>query len=477
MEQSDLLNLDESVSVELKSGKTKIPLSFYETYSAFGNTSGGTIYLGIAEAKKTPHILEGVENAKAKKKQLFDAISNRSKVSAKLCDEEDIEILSFPEGDVLKVYVHEAPIRDKPVFINGDINVSYYRSESGDHTLSQEQIESFLNDKADVRFDCLPNELSVELEDLDPESLRQFVEAVKEAGKIPSSASIDARTILMRAGAYSKKRGEKEFRLNNGAILFLGKSADILSLRPNLWLDFSVTSETSERFVDRVTNKDIFVEGNMFQFYVRSLQKALASAPSPFYLEGDKNVGKKMVMKMLREAFANAISNLDLFDPRGLRIETDGNGIRFTNAGTMLVPLEKALVGGTSLPRNPAIFSLFQAMGISDHGGYGIPFLFDAAKELSLSKPVLVEDKAESETTLQLFYHPKKGPYGKEEESILAALGKSKGFLGILEIAERAGLSRDKTRRGVESLLRAGLIVDNGKTTKGRAFALPINAR
>ena len=71
MELSDLLNLYESVSVELKSGKTKIPLSFYEAYSAFGNTSGGTIYLGIAETKKTPHILEGVENAKAKKKQLF----------------------------------------------------------------------------------------------------------------------------------------------------------------------------------------------------------------------------------------------------------------------------------------------------------------------------------------------------------------------------------------------------------------------
>ena len=84
MEMEELLYLEEKVSVELKSAKTKIPLSFYETYSAFANTAGGTIYLGISENPKSPHSLEGVENAKAKRKQLFDTLNDKSKVSAAL---------------------------------------------------------------------------------------------------------------------------------------------------------------------------------------------------------------------------------------------------------------------------------------------------------------------------------------------------------------------------------------------------------
>ena len=39
----------ESVDVEFKSGRGGLPGSLWETYSAFANTNGGTIYIGIAE--------------------------------------------------------------------------------------------------------------------------------------------------------------------------------------------------------------------------------------------------------------------------------------------------------------------------------------------------------------------------------------------------------------------------------------------
>lgn len=47
----DLLK-GEKIDLECKEAESQIPKSIYETYSAFANTNGGTILLGIREDRK-----------------------------------------------------------------------------------------------------------------------------------------------------------------------------------------------------------------------------------------------------------------------------------------------------------------------------------------------------------------------------------------------------------------------------------------
>lgn len=102
-----LLNVHEKYFIELKKA-SELPNAFWESYSSFCNTAGGYIILGVVEGKPQNEIT-GVGNCEKTLINLWDQLSNSTKVSYRNVNNQDVNTYNIEGKKVIIVYVKEAP--------------------------------------------------------------------------------------------------------------------------------------------------------------------------------------------------------------------------------------------------------------------------------------------------------------------------------------------------------------------------------
>ena len=82
----------ESDDLEFKTAKGGFPGSFWETYSAFANTNGGTIILGVVE-NASGLILQGIDDSMVEKykKEFWSTVNNRNNISVNILTNNDVQ--------------------------------------------------------------------------------------------------------------------------------------------------------------------------------------------------------------------------------------------------------------------------------------------------------------------------------------------------------------------------------------------------
>lgn len=96
-ELKELIYQGEKVDIECKKAEKNVPKSAYESYSAFANTKGGYIILGVREDKtktdpKERFIIQGIEDAPKQKEDFWNTI-NGNKVNINLLTDDDVKIV------------------------------------------------------------------------------------------------------------------------------------------------------------------------------------------------------------------------------------------------------------------------------------------------------------------------------------------------------------------------------------------------
>ena len=138
-----LLNCGESAVVEFKTSRGGFPQTFWTTFSAFANTDGGVIVLGVKEKNKQA-VIDGLTKTEvvALLKQFWDVANNRQKVSLPLLKNEEVHIEEIPgEGWVLVCEIPRARYDQRPVFLNGQpYGNTYKRRHEGDYCCSEDEV-------------------------------------------------------------------------------------------------------------------------------------------------------------------------------------------------------------------------------------------------------------------------------------------------------------------------------------------------
>ena len=174
---ADVALLRESVDLEFKlaagrDGQGAVPDDFWSTYSAFANTNGGVVLLGLRE-RNGKFELAGIPNIVKVRKELFDGLNNRQKVSANLLTDASVRELVLDDQTILFVEIPRATRKQRPVFLKGNplAGNTYRRLNDGDRSMSDEEVKRMLAEQVD---DTRDNRIlrGYDLDDLDAETLR-----------------------------------------------------------------------------------------------------------------------------------------------------------------------------------------------------------------------------------------------------------------------------------------------------------------
>ncbi len=190
----------ENNRIEAKLALGGLPHSIWETYSAFANTLGGIILLGVEEAPdKTLHPVN-LPAPEVMCCAFWEMVNDPKKVSSNILRGENVTIEETDGKRIIAIRVPRARRCDRPVYIDGDpLCGTYRRNGEGDYRCTPEEVHAMqraaLAKVPDIRpikkemiVTYLTSHVTASLAeiaallDLTPRAARHYVNELIEAG-------------------------------------------------------------------------------------------------------------------------------------------------------------------------------------------------------------------------------------------------------------------------------------------------------
>ena len=146
-----LLNSVESDDLEFKSAAGGFPGSFWDTYSAFANSEGGVIVLGVIE-RKGKFYIDNLSDEQIEKytKDFWNNVNNRAMVSCNLLKTEDVVVEDYNGHKLMLFFIPRASREQRPVYRTSQpYNGTFKRNHEGDYKCTEREVQRMFAD-ADV---------------------------------------------------------------------------------------------------------------------------------------------------------------------------------------------------------------------------------------------------------------------------------------------------------------------------------------
>ena len=406
----ELLKYGEHINLECKRAEKGVPKSIWETYSAFANTSGGTIILGVDEDLQADNwddrfSVLGVHNPENIVKDFWNTI-NSDKVNACILKDENVQIVEYGEQvSIVVIQVPQAAYNMKPVFINGNVyKGTFKRNFEGDYHCEEGEVKAMIRDANDDGNDGNILE-GYTMDDIDVTTIKSYRNEFENRNIGHPFNQLDDKEFLKQFGGYSIDRITGKEGLTLAGLLMFGKGLPVRERFSNFRMDYIDKTNLigDMRYSDRITYDGTW-ENNLYNFFRRVLVKLTVDLKRPFKLEGVQRNDDTPAHKAIREAFTNSVIHADFFLSGGvLRIEKHNGCFCFRNPGTLKLPISQIYEGGSSKARNPRMQNMLRMIGFGENLGSGFPIILDACKQEQWRKPDLDENSETKEVHLKLW--------------------------------------------------------------------------
>ena len=404
MDIFELMDIGENSEIEFKKAKNSVPKDLWETYSAMANTNGGTIVLGVEErlGEAERFCVSGINSVEKVLKDFWDTI-NGNKVNKNILMDRDVEIIDIDSKKVIRIEVPRANYSDKPIFLNGNpYNGTYKRNYEGDYKCSVSEVNSMIRDSSDDNYDSVLVE-NYDINDLDMETVHRYRNMFSSRNLHHIWIKLSDEEFLMQLGAIARDRNTQKVWVTVAGLLMFGKGLSIREKFPYLNLDYlnMIDSDTDFRYGDRVTIDGNW-ENNLFNFYMKVINKLVEGLPIPFRLEGIVRVDDTPVNRALREALVNTLIHGNYSIDGTIKVMRFRNRFEFHNPGNLRIPVSDVYSGGISKCRNKNLQKMFRLIGFGENIGSGFPKILKAWYDQKWAEPILEENFRINEVVLKM---------------------------------------------------------------------------
>lgn len=397
---SNIEQYRENNRIEAKKALGGLPKSIWETYSAFANTYGGIILLGVEEwTDKSLHTVD-LPDPDRLIREFWDIVNNPNKTSVNVLSSKDVFVQEVDGDHIVVINVPRAERSYKPVYVDGNPLCTYRRNGEGDYRCTKEEYQAMVRDASVKTQDMLVLE-EMDLTVFNEESIRSYRQRMRLSRPGHVWEALEDEEFLLKLGAVGIGSDGKKHPTSAGLLMF-GNEYDIVREFNTYFLDYQEQYDADMRWTDRIISSSGDWSGNVYDFYFRIYNKLIQDIKVPFQMDGGVRVDDTAVHQALREALANCLVNADYYGRQGLVIIKKRDSITMANPGGFRIEIDAAKSGGVSDPRNGAMLKMFNLIDIGERAGSGIPNIFRVWREQGWKEPVIAELSEPDRTVLSL---------------------------------------------------------------------------
>lgn len=497
---SKLENYKENNRIEAKTAVGGLPNSIWETYSAFANTIGGKILLGVNENEDKSLSPIGLNNPQKLIQDFWNLINNTTKVSVNILSNKDVTIETINGKQIVVINVPRAQRSDKPVYLNNNpLSGSFRRNGEGDYRCTKDEVQAMMRDASIKTQDMLVlNNMNLDV--FDYESIKRYRSRMKVNHPGHVWEEDDNIDFLYKLGAIGRST-DGDLHPTTAGLLMFGYEYEITKEFPTYFLDYQEQLDSNTRWTDRIVSTSGDWSGNIYDFYFRVYNKITQDIKIPFKIEDGGRIDNTPIHDALREAIANSIINSDYYGRQGLVIIKKKDIITISNPGSFRIDVETAISGGVSDPRNSTLIKMFNLINIGERAGSGIPSIFKIWEKQGWNLPEINESFEPDRITLSLPINKsnykttktgdkskktddkskktddkskktgdKSKKTGDKKQAIISYLKKNEVGKAT-EIAKLLGLKPTRTREILAEMINDGIIDPEGQN-KNRTYKL-----